>query len=144
MRMHGGRWSRNSALDANTWVNNRAVVNGVWKPTQPTWINRHQATVSVGGPIIKNKTFFFTLYDQQLERQRNTAKPVVLTECARNGIFRYWEGWGNGNIQTATNTSAAAPVIASVDSFGNPLRPATNPNGTPYTGSCASSAYSAP
>jgi len=134
--LHGAAvWSvRNSALDANTWVNNRAVVNGVWKPTQPTWINRHQATVSVGGPVIKNKTFFFTLYDQQLERQRNTAKPVVLTECARNGIFRYWEGWGNGNILTATNTSAAAPTIASVDSFGNPLRPATNPNGTPYTG----------
>jgi len=135
-QFHGAAvWSvRNSALDANTWVNNRTVVNGEWKPTQPTWINRHQATVSVGGPVIKNKTFFFTLYDQQLERQRNTARPVVLTDCSRNGIFRYWEGWGNGNIQTATSTAAAAPVIASVDSFGNPLRPATNPNGTPYTG----------
>ncbi len=134
--LHGAAvWSvRNSALDANTWTNNRTVVNGQWKPTQPTWINRHQATVSVGGPIIKNKTFFFTLYDQQLERQRNTARPVVLTDCARNGIFRYWEGWGNGNTLTATNTAAAAPTIASVDSFGNPLRPSTNPNGTPYTG----------
>ena len=35
--LHGSAvWSvRNSALDANTWTNNRQVVNGVWKPTQP-------------------------------------------------------------------------------------------------------------
>ena len=52
----------------------------------------------------------------------------MLTDCARNGIFRYWEGWGNGNTLTPTNTAAAAPAIPSVDSFGNPVRPATNPN----------------
>lgn len=109
-------------------------MDGSWKPTVPTWINRHQATVSAGGPIIRNRTFFFALYDQQFERQRQNARPVVLTDCARNGIFRYWEGWGNGNTLTPTNTSAAAPVIASVDPAGNPVKPATNPNGSAYTG----------
>ena len=125
---------RNSALDANTWSNNRQVVNGVWDPAEPTWINRHQGTVSVGGPIIPNHTFFFVLYDQQFERQRQTVRPVVLTDCARNGIFRYWQGWANGNTLTPTNPVGGNPTIASVDSFGNPVRPATNPNGTPYTG----------
>jgi len=124
---------RNSALDANTWQNNKQVVNGVWKPGESTWINRNQFTTSVGGPIVKNKTFFFTLYDHQLERQRQTIRPTVLTDCARNGIFRYWEGWGNGNTQQQTVTTGV-PTRASVDSFGNPVRPETNPNGTPYTG----------
>src|SRR5499427_7451845 len=41
---------RNSALNANTWDNNRLGV-------APTWFNRHQSTASLGGPIIKNKTF---------------------------------------------------------------------------------------
>src|SRR5688572_13940940 len=128
-------WSfRNTALDANTWSNNRQVVNGVWDPADPTWVNRHQGTVSFGGPIIPNHTFFFVLWDQQFERQRQTVRPVVLTDCARNGIFRYWEGWANGNTLTPTNAVGGSPTIASVDSFGNPLRPATNPNGTPYTG----------
>jgi hypothetical protein len=77
--------------------NNRQVVNGKWSPAQPTWINRNQLTGSLGGPIIKNKTFFFFLWDQQIERERLTARPVVLTDCARNGIFRYWDGWANGN-----------------------------------------------
>jgi len=130
-----GVWTgRNSALDANTWSNNKQVVNGVWKPTQPIWINRNQLTGSVGGPIIKNRTFFFALWDQQVERQRQTVGPIVLTDCARNGIMRYWEGWANGNTLQATNPTGGNPTIASVDSFGNPLRPATNPNGTPYTG----------
>jgi hypothetical protein len=124
---------RNSALDANTWQNNKQVVNGVWKPGESTWINRNEYTVSVGGPIVKNKTFFFTLWDQQFERQRQTIRPTVLTDCARNGVFRYWEGWGNGNTQQQTTTTGV-PTRASVDSFGNPLPPATNPNGTPYTG----------
>jgi len=125
---------RNSALDANTWSNNNVVVNGVWTPTKPDWTNRHQATVSYGGPIVKNKTFFFTLYDQQIERRRTTQRPVILTDCARNGIFRYWEGWANGNTSTITNTVGASPIRASVDSFGNPVAPTTNPNGQPYTG----------
>lgn len=133
---HGSAlWNnRNSKLDANTWQNNRQIVNGVWSPAPPTWINRNQLTGSLGGPIIKNKTFFFTLWDQQFERQRLTARPVVLTDCARIGIFRYWEGWANGNTQQVTAPTGGNPTIASVDSFGNPLRPATNPNGQPYTG----------
>jgi hypothetical protein len=132
---HGsGVWTiRNSALDANTWSNNKQVVNGAWKPGQSTWINRNEIAASLGGPIIKNKTFFFALFDKQFEKERLTVRPVVLTPCARNGIFRYWDQWGNGNTLTPTTTTGV-PTIASVDSFGNPLRPATNPNGTPYSG----------
>src|SRR4030095_12274469 len=75
---HGaGTWSnRNSKLDANNWSNNKKIVNGVWTPGQPTWINRNQLTGSLGGPIIKNKTFFFALWDQQFERQRFNVRPV--------------------------------------------------------------------
>src|SRR5439155_7708936 len=110
------------------------IVNGVWTPGQPTWINRNQLTGSLGGPIVKNKTFFFALWDQQIERERLTVRPVVLTDCARNGIFRYWEGWANGNTLQVPSPTGSNPTIASVDSFGNPVRPAANPNGSPYTG----------
>src|SRR5437867_12437319 len=75
-QLHGsGAWFiRNSALDANTWVNNKQVVNGVARPGEQTWINRNEFTGSAGGPIIKNKTFFFTLFDKQFERQRQTVR----------------------------------------------------------------------
>jgi hypothetical protein len=134
---HGaGVWNiRNSALDANTWTNNRRVVRGQWSPSPGNWQNAHEYTLSLGGPIVKNKTFFFALWDQNIERDRTLMRPVVLTDCARNGIFRYWEGWQNGNLnQLTANNLTANPLRASVDSYGNPVAPATNPTGGPYSG----------
>jgi len=126
---------RNSALDANTWSNNKQVVRGVWTPAKVNWQNEHEYSVSLGGPIKKNKTFFFFLWDQQIERDRTQMRPVVLTDCARNGVFRYWEGYQNGNInQIVSGIGTANPISQSVDSFGNPQEPQLNPNGTPYTG----------
>lgn len=130
-----GVWTiRNSALDANTWGNNNDVVNGVWTPTKPDWFNRNEYTVNVGGPIVKNKTFFFALWEQQFENRRSTVRPVVLTDCARNGVFRYFDNWVNGNLDSVTNISGTNSIRAVVDSFGNPVQPPTNPAGTPFTG----------
>ncbi len=135
-QIHGsGFWTvRNSKLDANTWSNNKQVVNGKWSPTTPPWLNRNELTGSVGGPIVKNKTFFFVLVDKQIERERQVSRPVTLTDCAQHGILRYWSGWTPGNINTQTVRTGASPTTASVDSFGNPVAPAINPDGTPYTG----------
>ena len=92
---HGsGAWYvRNSALDANTWNNNRQIdpKTGAWKPTTPDWSNNHQLTGSIGGPIVKNKTFFFALWDSALVNGRTSPNSLVLTPCARNGIFRYYD-----------------------------------------------------
>jgi Carboxypeptidase regulatory-like domain len=144
-QFHGsGAWFvRNSALDANTWNNNKQVdpKTGAWKPTQPDWSNNHQLTGSIGGPIVKNKTFFFALWDSLLVNGRTQPNSIVLTPCARRGIFRYWDTgstlttnmWNNGNAIQPT-ASGTTPTIAVVDGLGNPLRPEKNPDGTPFTG----------
>jgi hypothetical protein len=137
-QFHGsGVWAiRNSALDANTWNNNRQVDprTGAWKPTQPDWANNHQLSGSIGGPIVKNKTFFFALWDSLLVNGRTTPNALVLTPCARNGIFRYYDNWNNGNAIDQTVRGTATPVTPVVDQLGNPLPPATNPDGTPHNG----------
>jgi hypothetical protein len=126
---------RNSALDANTWDHNNDVDprTGAWKPTAPDWHNVHNFTVSGGGPIVKNKTFFFALWDQALVNIRTTQNALVLTPCARNGVFRYFDNWNNGNAIQITDRGST-PTIAVVDGLGNPLTPADNPTGTPFTG----------
>jgi len=127
----------NSALDANTWSNNRAVVNGVWSPTKPDWTNNNEMTASFGGPIVKNKTFFFALYDQNISNSRTLVSNNVLTDPARQGIVRYFTGWNPGNALTAIPlfpASATTGTYPAVDSAGNPLAPPVNPNNTLYTG----------
>ncbi len=137
------QWNiRNTGLNANTWLNNSSVVteNGItrWQPTQPNWSNENQVTLSLGGPIVRNKTFFFALYDRNLHNQRTLETGTVLTDTARQGIFRYWEGWNNGNAAAArpADNSATATTIASVDFAGNPLVPFRNSGATnaAYTG----------
>src|SRR5262249_23703473 len=137
IRGSGVWYARNSGLDANTWLNNRAVDprTGGWKATKPDWNNTHEFTGNVGGPIVKNKTFFFTLFDDVLVRARTLQNPVVLTPCARNGIFRFFDGWNNGNAIAPVQAAGGTPTLPVVDGLGNPLTPATNPNGSPFTGS---------
>jgi hypothetical protein len=129
-------WSiRNSAMDANTWANNRSIdaKTGAWKPTPRDWTNRNQYTLSLGGPIVKNRTFFFALWDGLIVNERSIQNPLVLTPCARNGIFRYFDDWNNGNAILPTSLGST-PTIAVVDGTGNPVRPATTPAGGAYTG----------
>jgi hypothetical protein len=134
---------QNTALNANTWNNNRQVnpQTGAWSPTKPDWRNVHEYTISYGGPIVKNKTFFFALWDQNIGYLRQTVNARVLTKEARQGIFRYWEGWVGRNADPTndptsftTAVAQANPTIRSVDVLGNPLRPTSWPDGTPYTG----------
>jgi len=134
---------QNTALNSNTWAGNRQVnpQTGAWSPTKPDWRNVHEYSVSYGGPIVKNKTFFFALWDQNIGYLRQTVNARVLTKEARQGIFRYWEGWVGRNADPTndptsftTAVAQANPTIRSVDVLGNPLRPASWPDGTPYTG----------
>jgi hypothetical protein len=78
-----GVWSiQNSALAANSWMNNHTptLVNGVQvsNKTTPDWRNVNQMTGTFGGPIIKNKTFFFFLYSQQINNSRTLVSNTVM------------------------------------------------------------------
>src|SRR5262249_50414750 len=126
---------QNSALNANTWANNRSVPS-----ITPDWTNINQYTLTYGGPIKQNKSFFFVLWDGVLVRERQTVNAVVLTPCARRGIFRYFDGWNNGNFNQSTTATGTTPTIAVVDVAGNPVTPKTNPGAdqnpatNPFTG----------
>jgi hypothetical protein len=100
--------NRNSALDAANWFNN---FNGA----EADWENRNQYGVRLGGPIIRNKTFFFFLIDNQRTAIRQNFVGTVLTDPARQGTFRYFPGVDNRN---------ARQLNPSVDLLGRPVRPA--------------------
>src|SRR5207244_3404503 len=77
--------NHNSALDANDWFNNRSN-------TPKSYDNRNSYGARLGGPIVKNKTFFFALFSGQRDLKKNQATGITLTDYAKAGIFRYWPG----------------------------------------------------
>jgi len=132
---------QNTALNANSWINNHTGVigaDGNFIPNNSGWRNTHQITASFGGPIVKNKTFFFVLWDQQITHTREPVNINVMTDTARQGIYRYFTGWAPANATVQVPSSfpqnANSATYPSVDLAGVPQAPAFNPNGTPYTG----------
>ncbi len=104
--LHGGGFSsnRNSALAANTWFNNQA---GVKKP----FLNQNQTGGNLGGPIKKDKLFFYANYELFLLKQQSAQQRTILTADADQGIFTYLN---NGapqkvNILTATGQKIDPP-----------------------------------
>jgi hypothetical protein len=107
---HGAAFytNNNSVMNAQTYFQNqqRAAKN---------FANRNQFGARLGGPIIKNKAFFFILTDDQRYLGKLTVNTPVLTAAARQGIFRYSTDHRNGAANAAT---------PSVDANGNLLNPA--------------------
>ena len=105
---------QNSDLNANSWSNN---AGGVSRPR----LILNNFGGSVGGPIIKNKLFFFGSFS--MSKQPGSAVPFnsVLTSAAQQGIFTYTGSDGVSHqvnvLQAAQNSglglpSSINPVIA--------------------------------
>ena len=85
--IHGNLYwyNRNSALSANDWFNNRARV-GV------PFLNLNQFGGSVGGPVRKDKLFYFTNYETYNLHSQSPSTNTILTPNARKGLLTLTNG----------------------------------------------------
>ena len=148
---HGSAYDfiRNQLTDANNWFANAAD-----QPLPP--VHRNNFGGTIGGPIIKNKLFFFFDYDGTRQSYMNTYQAGVPSAAERTGDFgglcavnggtfngsgqcsaaagQIWDPY-SGTYQAPANGTAGAyrstfiPFnnLATYTSPGNP-----NLNGTPY------------
>lgn len=87
---HGSAYwyHQNSALNANTWDNDSA---GLAKPK----LIDNRGGIRFGGPIFKNKTFFFANYELRRFPQSSTFTRTVPTDSLRAGVLKFQDASGN-------------------------------------------------
>src|SRR5262245_62490101 len=111
---HGSvyEYHRNPVLNSNYWFNNRDV------PADPATGKAPRARVlfnqygfRVGGPIIRNRAFFFTNYEEFRQPSQVNRTRTILNPLAQASIFRYSNGAQSVNLLdlAARNGQTATP-----------------------------------
>jgi hypothetical protein len=82
-QFHGSlyEFNRNTYTEANDWFSNRAGV-------PRSALIRNQYGGSVGGPVLKNRAFFFFNYEGRKDRSASAVTRVVPTDSFRQGIVK--------------------------------------------------------
>jgi hypothetical protein len=106
--IHGSAYGlvENHNFDANTWGNDHQF------PVVP--LPDYTQTIfggTVGGPIIKDKLFFFGDYEGVRRHQGGLATASVLTQDMRNGNFSALLAQGTGSIQLYDTQNNFAPYV---------------------------------
>src|SRR6266571_4523836 len=87
---HGDVWEffRNDKLNANSWSNNFNTTAGVWDPLPKSKLRWNMFGATLGGPILKNKLFFFVDYQgQRFDIPSSFGTKNVFTAAERTGDF---------------------------------------------------------
>jgi hypothetical protein len=106
---HGDVWEyfRNDKLNANSWEHNFAIPKA---PREPLRWNMFGGTI--GGPIVKNKLFFFFDYQgQRFDHPANTQFFTVFTAKERTGNFSDQPNQLYNPCPTPTNAPCTAATF---------------------------------
>lgn len=118
---HGSayEYNRNTDFEANTFFNNRTT------PITPrTQLIRNQFGADVGGPVKKDKLFFFFSYDGRRDRTQNSAERIVPLDSWRNGLIGYANKSGGTTYISNSVANSSGQTLKSLDPAGIGLDPA--------------------
>jgi hypothetical protein len=89
-QLHGSayEYNRNTITAANSWFNDR---DGV--PVTP--LNRNQFGASLGGPLKKDRVFWFFNYERRIDASSQAVERLVPSQNLRQGILTFADADGN-------------------------------------------------
>jgi hypothetical protein len=126
----GFEFYRSRGFTANDWFNNHATdSNGNWAPVPRTPLVRNTFGGAMGGPMVKNKAFFFYSYEGRHDASgQSVVRTVPLANLGQGTInYEYCTDASCSSIQQfsldVTQNEAAFKSVHNAD----PANPAINP-----------------
>jgi len=129
---HGAAFEfyRTRGFTANTWFNNHATdADGNWSPVPREPLVRNTFGGALGGPIVKNKAFFFYSYEGRHDASGTSVARTVPLATLGQGIinYQYCSDASCSSIQTSSlDLAQNEEAFVSVHN-ADPANPAINP-----------------
>ena len=119
---HGSvyEYNRNTATSANDYfVKHSQLDSG--EPNSPPKLIRNIYGVSLGGPFVKDKLFFFANWEGTKQREETSAVRTIPTDSLKQGILKYPDVDGNIVTLTPGRHQDAGPAGPRTQSRGHGL-----------------------
>src|SRR5207249_2657739 len=81
-------YNRSNVGEANDWFNKHNQLNSGF-PNEPPHLVRNTFGATAGGPIRKDRVFFFTAYEGKRSRENFQVTRIVPSDNLRNGVVQY-------------------------------------------------------
>ena len=127
---HGSLYEyiRNTVTSANDYLVKQSELT-IGEANKPLQLNRNIFGLSVGGPLQKDRLFFFANYEGTREREQQRAERIIPTPTMCQGIFQYLNVNGGTTVMHPNDLLNLDPYLASPKGIDPAMLDLTNHTG---------------
>ena len=123
-------YMRRDWMNTNTWFNEHRNVDANGKPTSKPVLKMYQPGGRVGGPILRDKLFYFVNYELVRTPGMRGDTRTILSPLSAQGIFQYGGGRTVDLMALARNNAQTSTIDPTIAGLISDIRSATQTTGT--------------